>query len=358
MKKLILFGTNVLLWINFSINLLCRSSLRIPDQTIPSIIIRPSNPDSAATWYSKKLKTKIKKEHSLRNPYLRISSLKQGFDQAFFLQHYLPSRQMITFRNKKGAVDSEILEKQAQILINEIKEGKTEFANFIILKDRDFNYKQLCGLLVVKYKDYPFVLKLSIEHPHTMILPYTKSIESKFVFICGGMIRHLSNFTRITNLENIKKICSFNLYYLNNLNFPRKWYWKPQNSYDLEITWNKSPYHDQELFIIPSIYAVLSDYIDIDNTIQQNRLNKVAMKIATDTKFLIDPHAGNVVIEKGSKQYTLLDTENFRLMTGLDHTMNAQKYISWFLELSNNCVKIYACRTKEKRIQQCFSHNP
>lgn len=348
----------LLLLLNTNTDLISRSSLRLPDQAVPSITIRPSNRTIAETWYARKTdnKTRIKSVHTLKNPYLRINPIQKGFDQDFFKKHYIPSNEMLQFHDQSGSVSTNILEEKAQDLIAEIKAGQSIFTDFTILKDRDFNYKQLCGLLVVKYKDYPFVLKLSIEHPHTIVKPYGKSFEAKFVFIIGGNIRHLTNFTRISNLENIKKIVMFNPYYLKNINFPRKWYWQPKNNYNLEITWNQSIYRDKELFIIPSIYAVISDYIDIDTSYPQTELNKIAMKIATDTDFLIDPHAGNVVVEKDSTQYTLLDTENFRLMTGLDHTLNSKKYISWFFELSANCLKTYAGRSKKERIRQCFSY--
>lgn len=354
--------TQYSLFLLFSINLHLESRLfyRTPDLAIPSITVRASDQQIAQTWHARKTKDKvrIKPQHTLKNPYLRINPIKQvqkGFSNGFFKEHYLPSNQTMQFRNKKGSVNSDILSQQAQDLVAEIKAGQRHFTDFKILKDRDFNYKQLSGLLVVKYKDYPFVLKLAIEHPHTLVNPYAKSFEAKFVFIVGGNIRHLSNFTRISNLENIKKIVMFNPYYLKNIDFPRKWYWQPENNYNLEITWNQSPYRDEEIFIIPSMYGVISDYIDIDPTYPQTELNKIAMKVAIDTDFLIDPHAGNVVVEKGSTQYTMLDTENFRIMTGLDHTMNSQKYFSWFCELSTDCLKVYAGRTKQERIRQCFS---
>lgn len=327
------------------------------DKTIPSISIQPSNINNAEGWYSTKTKKKTKKKasHTLTNPYLRINPIFKGFDHTFFKKHYIPENTSITFRNNKGSVNTQILETLAEELVAEVQAGQRTFLNFKVIKDKDFNYNELSGLLVLKYKDYPFIIKLAIEHPHTMIQPYAKSFESKFIFIFGGNIRHLSNFTRISNLEDIKKILSYNPYYLEHIDFPRKWYWKPQNNYDLHITWNKTPYKDAETFIIPSIYAVIADYIDIDTTYPQSELNKIAMKVATDVEFRIDPHAGNFVVEKGSTKYTMLDTENFRIMTGLDRTMNARKYISWFLELSMSCLHVYCGRDKEQRIKQCFT---
>lgn len=328
-----------------------RSLRRPPDLTIPVISVKASDPNLAQAWCRTDHPLKI---YRLASPFLRINPIKQAFDTDFFINHYLPENQFLSFRNKNGVVNSQCLKQQAQQVVQEIQQGATEFTDFDILKDRDFNYKNLSGLLVLKYKKYPFVLKLAIEHPQTLIDPYSKSFEAKFIFICGGNIRHLSNFTRISNMYKIKKMLSYNPYYLSHIDFPRKWYWKPDNTYNLEITWHASPYRAEEHFSIPSIYAVISDYIDVDCDYAQQELNKISMKIARDTGFSIDPHAGNTVVEKGSSKYTLLDTENFKIMTGLDQGMHATKYIGWFLELSTNCIKIYSFRTKKERIRNCF----
>lgn len=334
-----------------------RNPRRPIDKSIPSITIQPSNMDIAKTWHSVKTKANIRKksQHSLKSPYLRINPIQKGFDHHFFKKHYLPHNKTITYRNNSGSINTKVLDKLAEEVITEIKAGQRKFIHFKILKDNDFNYKELSGLLVLKYKDYPFVIKIAIEHPHTMVQPYSKSFEATSIFVFGGNIRHLSNFTRITNLEDIKQILSYNPYYLENIDFPRKWYWKPKQNYDLHITWNKTPYRNAKNFIIPSIYTVICDYIDIDTSYPQSELNKIAMKVATDVEFRIDPHAGNFVVEKGSTKYTMLDTENFRIMTGLDHTMSARKYISWFFELAMSCLHVYCGREKNQRIRQCFN---
>lgn len=335
-----------------------RNCHRPADLTVPLISVRPSNPEIAETWFSRKTKDRVrfKIEHKLKSSYLRIYPISKAFNNDFFNKFYLPKDEHLKFRNKSGSVHTSVLNKRAQELVAEIKAGQKVFTHFEILKDRDFNYNKLSGLLVLKYKDFPFVIKVAIEHPHTMVDPYSRSAEATFIFILGGNIRHLSNFTRISNLENIKKILMFNPFYLENIDFPRKWYWQPENNYNLEITWHASPYKSEEKFSIPSIYAVISDYIDIDPTFPQQELNKIAMRVAIDTEFLIDPHAGNTVVEKGSTKYTMLDTENFRIMTGLNCTMNSQKYLSWYLEMATSCLKVYSGRTKQERIKHCFSY--
>ena len=210
--------------------------------------------------------------------------------------------------------------------------------------------KTLSGLIILRYKDYPFVIKVSIEHPHTIVQPYSKSNEASGIFIIGGNLRHLSNFTRITNLHKIKQMLSYNPFYLHSIDFPRKWYWKPDNGYDLKICWNCNG--ESETIFLPSIYATISDFIYTEEQQPQHELNKLSMRVATDVGFLIDPHAGNIMIEKGTRKYILLDTEDFRLMTGLSTTMKAKKYIGWYVELVTNAAGTLLLRSKEERLRQ------
>ncbi len=349
-------------WIICSIFLICnplleaRNPRRPASNNTPSITICASDQECAQSWFSIKIRKAVRRKNNykLTSQFLRINPLKKGFDSEIFEKYYLPQNTNLEYRNKQGSVNTQLLEQLAQEVVEEVKVGQKTFHNFTILKCKDFNFKTLSGLLVLKYKDYPFVIKISIEHPHTMAQPYSKSFEANCIFMIGGNFRHLSNFTRIPNLENIKDIIRFNPYYLDTIDFPRKWYWKPQNNYDLQITWNQTPYRKEETIIIPSVYATISDHIDIDDSVSQKELNKIAMKVASDTEFLIDPHVGNFVADKQSKKYTMLDTENFRIMTGLDHTMAAKTYVGWYIEMMSSSLKKYCGRTKKERIQQSF----
>lgn len=333
-----------------------RNPRRIPNIATPTIEIKSSDPEVAQSWLSIKTKNKDRsnKIYQLSNQFLRIKPLKEGFDQNYFNKNYIPQDEFIQYRNSHKLVHSKILQQLAEEVLEEIKVGQKTFTNFKILKCKDFNFKSLSGLLVLKYNDYPFVLKLSIEHPHTMIQPYSKSFESMCIFFLGGNIRHLSNFTRIANLENIKRILSFNPYYIKTIDFPRKWYWKPTRNYDLDITWKDSVHRKEEKIKIPSTYAVISDFVEIDESYSQQELNKVAMKVAIDTAFSIDPHAGNFVMDKHSKKIMMIDTENFSVMVGLDSTLNAKKYIGWYIEMASNGLRAYCGRNKADRIKHCY----
>lgn len=327
-----------------------RDPRRPADPTIPIIKVTSSNPDYAKTWACLNNNYIAQKTcYQLRHSFLRLKPIKNGFDEEFFNSHLLP-QDTIEFRNMTGSVSGAVLSAIAQELVEQIKVGRRKFTNFFILKDKDFNYNTLSGLLILKFKDYPFVLKLSIEHPHTMVQPFSKSFEANGIFVSGGNLRHLSNFTRIPNLERIRNMLSYNPFYLKNLDYPRKWYWKPRDIHNLHILWSCNG--QEHKITLPSVYATVSDFIQTETYQPQADLNRLSMKVATDTGFLIDPHSGNIVIEKGSHRYVLLDTEDFRMMVGLNRSMKATKYTGWYLELISNSISTIAFRTKQERIKQ------
>lgn len=328
-----------------------RNLRRKIDPSIPTITVSSTNPSLERTWASRKSNyVGHSKKYTLRNSFLRLKPIKHGFDQAIFDQYRLPDHSMISFRDKTGIVSSQILSDLASELIEEIKVGQRHFTHFKVLKDEDFNYGTLSGLLILKYRNYPFVLKISIEHPYTLIEPFSKNIKETGKFVTGGNLRHLSNFTRITNLHKIKQILSYNPFYLECLDFPRKWYWAPKNSYQLKVEWKCLDQKDT--IYLPGIYATISDFIVAETYQPQNELNKLSMKVTTDVGFHIDPHSGNIVIEEGTRKYVLLDTEDFRLMTGLNANMNATKYIGWYIELTTNALEALYYRSKKDRIEQ------
>ena len=339
----------VLSFFFYTLDIQTRNVRRPNDPSIPTIQISSTDPESEYDW----LLVNHRKPKSqppiflLKNVFLRLKPLKQGFDKEFFEKNYLPPG-ILTFRNNKGCIDTKILSQLANELIDEIKHRKRTFSHFAILKDKDFNYKSLSGLIIAKFKDYPFVIKLSIEHPHTIIQPFSTNIDTTGQFIIGGNFRHFSNFTRITNLLHIQQLLKSKRIDQTILDFPRKWYWKPNTCHDLKIVWTCN--NNKEIINIPSAYATIADFIYTDKLQPQKELNKFAMQIATASNFSIDPHAGNIVIEQHPQQYVLLDTEDFRILAGLEQNMKAKRYVGWYLELILHCMKTYFFRTKQERI--------
>ena len=329
-----------------------RSVHRVSNPTIPCIRVKSTNQAYTDRWP----KTKKRQICTLQSKFSRLSTLKGPLKRNNFKKRLLPA-DTITYRSSNKTVQTDAIKEASEKLLEELLSGKTKFESFTILKDRDFNYKTLSGLLVVKFKEHPFVLKLFIEHPHTFVKPMENSFEASCIFVLSGTMRHLSGLTRIQNLENAKKALSKDAQYKYFIDFPRKWYWMPKNNTWLDIEWNDKNSDSSEQIKIPSIYGIVCDYIETDKKLQKQELHtlrQISVDVANYLHYIIDPHVDNFVPEKNSKKVVIIDTEHFPSLAGLSREMNANGYIQWYLELTGKFIKSYLLRSKQTRIKdQC-----
>ena len=168
-----------------------RSPFRSPDPYMPEII---------ASWRGSD------KTYHLRDYCLEEYPIFHKFERDYFMNHLLPD-EPIPFRNapEKEVLGSHLKE-LIEDLVKELHCKKKHFKHFKLLKDSDFNSRMVSGLIILKFKDYPFVLKLFIKTPETFVKPLSEGMVPRFFFRMGGGInRHLSGFTRVKNLEEIKK---------------------------------------------------------------------------------------------------------------------------------------------------------
>lgn len=339
----------LLIIIPFSSILVGRSVHRAPNPTIPYITVTASNKDYAEKWAKSNKKQKINK---LQNQYLRLKTLKKPFENSNLKKHLLPHGN-IKYRKNEQYVASRVLRTQNETVLQEILEGKKEFTHFSILKEGDFNFGNLSGLIILKYKEFPFVLKLFIEHPHTFVEPFNKGFQASGLFVLNGNMRHLSGFTRIHNLEVARKALSKDAQYRYYLDFPRKWYWIPQAQPFLTINWHDPHNHHHETIKLPGIYGVICDFIETDKEIQQQEihtLRQISIDVGTYLHNIIDSHVDNFVPEKNSNKIVIIDTEHFPTMVGLDKAMSANGYVQWYIELAGKYIKTAFLRPKQKRI--------
>jgi len=354
MKRFII----LLLVTHFPFLLTGRSIHRTPNPTIPYITVTASNTDITDKSVKSRKKTKINK---FQNKFLRLKTLKKPFENSNFKKHTIPNGQ-IKYRKTEESIHSSTLKKQNEIVLQEILQGKTKFTHFTVLADNDFNYTNFSGFIVLKYKDFPFVLKLFIEHPHTFVDPLNKGFKASCLFVLNGNMRHLSGFTRIHNLEIAKKALSKDPQYRYYLDFPRKWYWIPESQPYLTIDWHDECNDHHETIKLPGIYGIVCDYIETDKKIQQQEihtLRQISVDVGTYLHNIIDSHVDNFVPEKDSNKIVIIDTEHFPTMVGLDKEMSANGYIQWHLELAGKYVKIAFFRPKQKRIKdQAYSLKP
>ncbi len=354
-KTLLMKQLLILLYVaQFSSCLIARSIHRAANPTIPYICVTASNQDYAQKWIKSQKKSHTPaKSYTYQSKYLRLKTLKKPFENSNFKKHMLPSG-TIKYRKTDETIDSSTLQQYNESVLQEILQGKKDFTYFTILKDSDFNYNNLSGLIILKYKQIPFVLKLFIEHPHTFVEPFNKGFHANGLFVLNGNLRHLSGFTRIHNLECARKALHKDPQYRYYLDFPRKWYWIPESQPYLTINWHDEHNKHHETINLPGIYGIICDFIEPDKKIQQQEihtLRQISIDIGSYLHNILDSNVDNFVPEKNSNKIVIIDTEHFPTMVGIDKGMNANGYIQWYLELAGKYVKTAYLRTKQKRIQ-------
>ena len=146
-----------------------------------------------------------KRTYTTRNSHLEEYPL-FAFHENDVKKHLLPS-EAIHYKNDptKSATGAE-LSKLIEHVIHEIQQRKKKFTHFTLLQKKNFNRKLSSGLIVLRFNDYPFVLKLFMETPETFGSPYGKGIEPlSFFYMAGGANRHLTGLTRIKNAQLVNQ---------------------------------------------------------------------------------------------------------------------------------------------------------
>lgn len=315
---------------------------------LPLIIVLPNNgrtvfrphdpqePVITAQWHNDE------KKYSFKNTHLELEPLFKVFDKKHFFEQMLPKK-AISFRyDESQSVTGELLDTHINELLQEIKAGKTTFTHFDILKKRDFNKRKQVGLMIVKFKKYPFVVKLFIETPDSFVQPFSKGFEPIcFFYMGGGVNRHISGFTRIKNLNAIKKTIEASPYWKDKVGFPRKWFWQPKDSSWLQLTGKNIGTNTIATTQIPAVYAIVADQIiwDREFGLFDARDRKMAMSLSNFVGQRIDPHINNFGIEKGSGKIVPIDFELFPLMVGLKQTQRSSGYLGWYTSLAIKMVK-------------------
>ena len=194
-----------------------------------------------------------------KDQYLRPQPLFQSFHHDHFFQHLLP-KSPITYRyNPRQSIEGRILSNLAETAIAEIQAGKKKFTHFTILKKSNFHFKTKSGLLILKFNDFPFILKLFIENPRGLKNPYKKGAIPTIYFIMGGSTRHLIGFTRISTLEKIQQKIK-NSIWAELIDVPRKWFWMPDQGPWLTLTAYQM-FNQPRTVSFPAIYGIIADEI-------------------------------------------------------------------------------------------------
>lgn len=277
------------------------------------------------------------------------------FHETFFYNHMLPKRSIKIRSNEDQSVNGSVLMEQIEGLLKEIKKRKKKYTNFTVLRARNFNVQQKCGLLIAKFKNYPFVLKLFIETPKTFIDPYCKGFENQFFFyMSGGINRHIAGLTRIKNLELIQEQIAQHPQWKDRVTAPRKWYWLPKHPFWLDIRGKNIGQKAEVRTKIPGIYAVIADEIDTKDytpSLSYQERNELVMELCMDLQLFVDPHSDNFVVKynehDGHYHITIVDTEHFPSVVGLKEEPFFTSHLEWGLYLSAKFFQDAFLQTKQ-----------
>jgi len=310
-------------------SLQARSPRRIRDPYIPSITCRWV--DSCQTYT-------LTNEHLDWYPFFKL------FNKDFFQDHLLPEGTVAFRYEKTKSVDTQVLKEQIDVLCAEIKQKKRKYTYFTVLQAKDFNRRKGNGLLIVKFKEYPFVVKMFIERPETFVSPYHKGFEPIFFFyLGGGMNRHLAGFTRIKNLELIKERVAQSSFWQQRVDFPRKWYWLPCDVPWIEIVGkNMMGAGTTSITQIPGTYCIVADVIEAKHTmsiLDPAEDKGTILNLCNYLNLWIDPHLNNFMIEKYTGKLVLLDTEHFASNVGFKEPLEFHSYLSWYLHLAGKFMQ-------------------
>lgn len=283
------------------------------------------------------------KKYLLKSYHLRPDPLK-SFEKNFFEKRMLPETIIGRYSNEefKTSELNSIINK----LISEIQLQKKSYSDFIVLKGLDFDRVTKTGLLILKFKDYPFVLKLFMENAKSFARPYDKSFQVRSLFIMGGCLRHLGGFLRIKNLEHVKKMISASEKWKDRITLPRKWFWLPKDPVWIHI---KAHNLGEKYFEtnIPAVYAIIADAI---NLVDERPSSKECLEFSTFTEYNIDPHTINFLIEKETGKIAIIDTEHFPTQVGITEKIKKfEDYFSWYAELGKLYLKRGLFTFKDER---------
>lgn len=326
-----------------------RSLFRKKDPWLPEIItLYPDDPQS--------------RKYSLQNSHLEQYALFELFDPDYFMAHMLPAGP-VTYRYEPSkTVTGTELGILIENFLKELEDYDTRrrsYKDFTVIKVCEYNPLARSGMLVMKFRKYPFVVKLFMETPSSFVRPFSKGFVPSCLFIMsGGVNRHLLGFTRIPNLEKIRTMISTSPEWSKILDTPRKWYWQPRNNRWFRVIGHNIGGKDEQIIDLPSVYALICDAIDVERTLTMRKSNDLDLgrKLGRFFGNRLDQHIDNFVIERNTKKIVLIDTEHFATMVGLKEPTEFSGYGSYYYQLSCLCGKRGFFRSKKERL--AVHHEP
>lgn len=300
-------------------------------------------------------------EHDQKHHYTyRESHLQEAlfnlFDREYFFQHLIPQGPLaFRYEPEKTVLGTQLSDIIEELIIDiknlKKRQRKVTFKNFNILKIRDVNKRDHTGLFVLKFKDYPFVLKLFIETPYSVVHPMDKGFEPICFYYLAGLSRHFNGFTRIKNLENIKKIVQADPYWSSQVDFPYKGFWLPKNPEWIVIEGKNIGSQKCNKTVIPAIYGIICDEIIWERvfTLKDPDDREKAINLSNFLGQRIDSHINNFGREIKTRKIVAVDYEHFVTAVGIEEGRHCDNYFVWYSNLTFNALKRLFFQNKEER---------
>lgn len=260
------------------------------------------------------------------------------FSENYLFTHMVQENSLTDRVTTKLLLSHKAANAMLEEVIAEVYEEKNIYTHFSLLQDKNFNYKKKCGLLVLKFNDYPFVVKLFMEHPNTILNPFVKGFENRvFHFMGHGTNRHTAGATRISNLERLHEILQDKEY---QVVLPRKWFWLPCDPKWIEIIGHNIVPNEIISVIIPGTYVIIADELKVNQQyrpVSTPESNEIIMKFCNDVHLIIDPHEDNFIIQKDDKEtviISIVDTEHFPTLVGIPEDTTFVNHLEWYFSLA------------------------
>ena len=312
-------------------------------------------------------------KNEIINRYIRYYPL-FSFDITNFEPYRLPDGPVSFRSDASESINGEKLSALIEEALHEILQRKRKIKkdkslrHFKVLQHKNFNYRKSCGLLVLAFKEYPFVVKLFMEKPNTILDFHLTGIEPSFFFYMGGgSNRYLSGFTRLLNRTYIIDRVAGLDRWKDHVEIPRKWFWLPKHSHHIIISGENIGPLKTVHTTVPSIYAIIADKIDCSKQtpcLLKKTKNQMIMELCNDLELNIDPHAKNFAFDESASQFKiiLVDTEHFPTMVGLSKKRVFRNHNEWYLFLAGKCFSDMYLKTKRDLFrageQSVLLHHP
>ena len=324
----------------FQISYSDRSPHRPIDKHIPTIHARYIN--DARTY-------------TIKNSHLEEVIIKL-FDKDYFFDHLLPPDNIYFRYDPSQNVLGSTLTALIEELLVEIenlprKQKKICFKHFTIIKNKNTETRDHTGLYVLRFNDYPFILKLFIETPKSFVDPLAKGLEPNcFFYMAGGVGRHILGFTRVQNLEIVQRLIKADPYWSCRVDFPRKWFWLPKDPHWIQLSGKNIGPQKTIRAVIPGVYGIVCDEIIWHRPFNLKNYHEriLAMSLCNFLQHRVDSHIDNFGIEASTGLIVPIDFERFPDAVGFKRRYFCG-YFDWYSHLSWKMFSDMMLRDKYER---------